>query len=105
MPQPPLLAEEGNALQLNFVCLSKIIWDTTLLSQTRCGGVALHRLAVDFDPADVHITAVAVAAAWDQICETDFIHLAQVYVFEQIAAGPDLVRIDLIQRTSLIENS
>ena len=30
MPQPPLLCEEGNALQLNFVCLSKIIWDTTL---------------------------------------------------------------------------
>src|SRR5438132_13479040 len=95
MPRLPLLCVEWNALQLNFVCLSKIIWDTTLLPQTRCGGVALHRLAVDFDPADVHITAVAVAAAWNQICETDFIHLAQVYVFEQIAAGPDLVRIDL----------
>src|SRR5438094_8071930 len=25
MPQPPLLGKEGNALQLNFVCLSKII--------------------------------------------------------------------------------
>ena len=66
-----------------------------LLSQTRCRGVALHRFAVDFDPADVHIAAVAVAAAWNQIRETDFIYFAQVYGFEQIAACPDLVRIDL----------
>ena len=35
------------------------------------------------------------AAAWNQIRETDFIYFAQVYGFEQIAACPDLVRIDL----------
>src|SRR5207249_11759235 len=66
-----------------------------LLSQTRCRGVALHRFAVDFDPADVHIAAVAVAAPWNQIRETDFINFPQVSGFEQIPACPALVRTHL----------
>src|ERR1051326_7092746 len=63
--------------------------------QARCGRVPLNRFAVDFDPAHIHISAVTVTAAGDQIGEPDLVHLTEVYGIQQIAPRVDLIDVQL----------
>src|SRR2546425_220608 len=60
----------------------KTVSPVALLAQARCGAIPLDRLAVDFDPADIYISAVTMAAAGHQICKTDLIDLRKIHRVE-----------------------
>src|SRR5262245_33130497 len=46
-------------------------------------GAARNRFAVDFDPADVGVAALAMPASWSQINKTDLIDFAQIDLVQQ----------------------
>src|SRR5205823_1419525 len=50
-------------------------------------GVPFYRLAINFDPADVGISARAVTASRSQVAEADRLDFTEVYFVEQCSLG------------------